>query len=302
MEQLHFADLFAGIGGFRLAFEAQGARCVFSSEIDKFACQTYEENFGEKPSGDVTKIDVKDIPNIDILTAGFPCQSFSSIGKREGFASETKGALFFEIVRIARAKKPKAMLLENVKGLLTHDDGKTFDIIKKSLDELNYTIYFKLINSADFSVPQKRERVYIVCFRKDVTDHTKFQFPKNKKRVGIGKFIESNASGYSISKHLQKSYLFKKEDGRPRIVDKQTKDPSNTLVSTYHKIQRLTGTFVKDGETGLRLFTKGECIAQQGFPKTFKVPVSRTQMYRQFGNSVSVPVVKAIAKNIVKCL
>lgn len=191
-------------------------------------------------------------------------------------------------------------------GLLSHKSKnvKTIDVIFSSLENLGYEVHYKLIDSADFGVPQSRKRIFIVGFLKKYFDrHTNFKFPENKKtKVGIGNFVESHKKGYSISKHLQKKYIFKKKDGLPQIVDKKSDIQVKTLVSTYHKIQRITGTFVKDGETGLRLLSENECKAIMGFPKNFKVPVSRTQMYRQFGNSVVIPVVKLVANEVIKVL
>ena len=299
-----FIDLFAGIGGTRLGFEAVGGKCVFSSEWDKYAQKTYQANFGETPYGDITKIPADSIPDFDVLLAGFPCQPFSTIGKRQGFKHATQGTLFYDVARILDAKKPKAFLLENVPGLLTHDNGNTFKIIKNTLKEIGYSVDHKVLNSADFGVPQQRKRVYIVGFRKDlIPNDFKFNYPiGDRKDVYINQFLEKNAVGYSISKKLQDNYIFKKDDGRPMIVDSNSSVHVKTLVASYHKIQRLTGTFVRDGETGLRLFTESECKAIMGFPSDFKIPVSRTQMYHQLGNSVVVPVITAIAKNMVKYL
>lgn len=295
-----FIDLFAGIGGFRLAMQANGGECVFSSEWDSAAKQTYYENYGEVPFGDITKIEPSSIPNFTVLTGGFPCQPFSSIGKREGFRHKTQGTLFFYIAKIIEQKRPTAFLLENVPGLLTHDGGKTFETIIDTLkNELGYTVYSKVLNSADFGVPQIRKRLYFVGFRNDLNIND-FEFPaENAEHVGIGTFIEKNAEGPVISEHLQKTYIFKKDDGHPEIVDENSDFPVKTLVATYHKIQRITGTFVRGGSTGLRLLTKNECRAIMGFPENFTCPVSRTQMYHQFGNSVAVPVVTAIAHSIV---
>lgn len=303
-EKLKFIDLFAGIGGMRMAFERNGCECVFSSEWDVHAQKTYFRNFGDMPHGDITSIDEKDIPDHDILVGGFPCQPFSSVGKREGFEHPTQGTLFFDIVRILKEKKPRALLLENVVGLVNHDKGNTFRQIKETLkDELGYHIQSNVLDSADFGVPQHRRRIYIAGFKVADGDTLDFKWPMPRdKKVGIGKFIESKETGYSISKHLQKTYMYKVDDGRPQIVDKNSDFPVKTLVSTYHKIQRLTGTFVKDGETGLRLLSHNECKAIMGFPKDFEFPVSRTQMYRQMGNSVAVPVVEAIADGIVRAM
>ena len=288
----------------RLAFESAGGVCVFSSEWDKDSQKTYLANFGDTPHGDITLIDESTIPNFDVLLAGFPCQPFSSIGKRAGFKHETQGTLFYDVARIIDEKKPSAFLLENVKGLVSHDKGKTFEIIQKTLRELGYDLHFKILDASDFGVPQVRKRIYIVGFkttkRKNQFD---FNWPKPKiKKVGIGKFVEKGITDRSISKHLQNSYIFKVDDGRPEIISSNSDFPVKTLVASYHKIQRLTGTFVSDGPTGLRLLSDNECKAIMGFPKSFKVPVSRTQMYRQFGNSVAVPVVKLIASEIIKTL
>lgn len=297
-----FIDLFAGIGGTRLGFEAAGGKCVFTSEWDVHSQKTYEANFGEMPDGDITKISTADIPDFDVLLAGFPCQPFSSIGKRAGFLHKTQGTLFYDVARIIQDKRPKGFLLENVQGLLTHDKGKTLSTILEVLAELDYDVQYQLINSAGFGVPQMRKRLYIVGIDRHLKgiDPTTFVFPEGSEDniVNIGDYLESDVEGYTISETLQKNYLFKLDDGRPKILTKDSKGPTKTLVASYHKIQRLTGTFVKDGPTGLRLFTENECKALMGFPKEFKVPVSRTQMYRQFGNSVVVPVIAAIANNL----
>ena len=295
-----FIDLFAGIGGMRLAFESTGATCVFSSEWDKYAQKTYEANFGEIPNGDITKIKASEIPKFDILLAGFPCQPFSSIGKREGFEHKTQGTLFYDVARIIDHHKPRAFLLENVSGLLTHDKGKTFKTIISTLPELGYEIEYRILDASDYGVPQKRERIYIVGFKKSKVRSADFHFPRPRnKKIGIGKFVENGRSDLSITKHLQKVYIYKIPDGRPEVITPKSDFPVKTLVASYHKIQRLTGTFVADGPTGLRLLSENECKAVMGYPKSFKVPVSRTQMYRQFGNSVAVPVVKAIAKAMI---
>lgn len=300
---LKFIDLFAGIGGTRIAFEKNGLECVFSSEWDPHSQKTYAANFGETPHGDITKIPAEEIPLFDVLVAGFPCQPFSSIGKREGFEHATQGTLFFDVLRIIKEKRPTAFLLENVKGLKNHDGGNTWAVIQESLKEIGYIVFADVLNASDYGVPQKRERIYIVGFDLSKIKNPKFEFPKPlAKKVGIGKFVESGIGDRSISKHLQSAYIFKKEDGRPEIISPHSTQQVKTLVASYHKIQRLTGTFVADGPTGLRLLTENECKAIMGFPKSFKVPVSRTQMYRQFGNSVAVPVVSKIAQCMLKVL
>ena len=298
-----FIDLFAGIGGFRMALQNNGGACVFSSEWDESAKQTYFENYGEVPFGDITKIDPKSIPDFEVLAGGFPCQPFSSIGKREGFKHKTQGTLFFYIAEIIKEKQPKAFILENVTGLLTHDEGRTYETIMDVLqNELNYKVFPKVLNSADFGVPQERKRLYFVGFRSDI-DSSKYKIPEGSgKKVGIGQFVEKDAHGPCISEHLQKSYIYKKDDGHPQIIDENSDFPVKTLCASYHKIQRITGTFVRGGDTGLRLLTENECKAIMGYPKEFKVPVSRTQMYHQFGNSVAVPVVQKLAESIVNTL
>ena len=312
-----FADLFAGIGGFRIALESLGGKCMFSSEWDKYAQLTYAANFGETPHGDITQIHPSTIPNIDILTAGFPCQPFSSIGKREGFEHPTQGTLFYDVVKIIKEKNPKAFILENVEGLVTHDGGKTLSIILETLSvsvngqylflckpDVRYHVFWCVLDAKDYGVPQIRKRIFIVGISENISaDIPNFSFPvsiPNKKF--IGSYVEENVSGYSISKHLQNSYLFKLDDGRPELIDKKSKIQVKTLCSTYHKIQRLTGTFVKDGETGIRLLSENECKAIMGYTQSFIIPVSRTQMYRQFGNSVVVPVVYEVAKSLINCL
>ncbi len=293
-----FADVFAGIGGMRLGFEAAGGQCVFSSEWDVHSQKTYFANHGDFPSGDITQIASSQIPNFDVLLAGFPCQPFSSIGLRQGFLHQTQGTLFYEIARILRDKKPLAFLLENVEGLITHNNGQTMQIILETLRELGYTVAYQVLDASEFGVPQKRKRIYIVGHR---LENAQFTFPKGTRSdVFIGQFIESNVEGYGISEHLQKTYIYKKDDGKPAIVSPDSRIQIKTQVASYHKIQRLTGTFVRDGKTGLRLLTENECKAIMGFPPHFVFPVSRTQMYRQIGNSVAVPVIAALAREIQK--
>jgi DNA (cytosine-5)-methyltransferase 1 len=296
-EAFRFIDLFAGIGGMRLAFEKAQGQCVFSSEWDKYSQLTYAANFGEVPHGDITQINEREIPKFDVLLAGFPCQPFSTIGKREGFKHPTQGTLFHDVERIMRYHRNQAFLLENVAGLKSHDGGRTLSVIENTLTDLKYKYDYRVLDAADFGVPQHRSRIYIVGFKSRKGGRTEFDWPSGSGKLKpIGPFIETGITNHSISKHLQDVYLFKNDDGRPQLIDAASDHPVKTLVASYHKIQRLTGTFVKDGETGVRLLTANECKAIMGFPKKFKLPVSRTQMYRQMGNSVAVPVVSVLAK------
>ena len=308
-KKFKFIDLFAGIGGIRLGLESAGGNCVFSSEWDPFAKKTYEHRFREEPQGDITKIGESDIPTFDVLAAGFPCQPFSSIGKREGFAHQTQGTLFHEILRIVDHHLPRAFILENVKGLTHHKSGEkdTLQVICEELEARNYRVHVNVLDAAKFGVPQFRQRVFIVGFHPDLfRSWWSFQWPvPNDHNATLGKdLIQTDVEGYSISKHLQKTYIWKKDDGRPRVlIPGECSDVTlNTLVSTYHKIQRLTGTFVQDGPTGLRLLSVKECLAIMGFPEDFEIPVSRTQAYRQLGNSVAVPVVEEVAKSVMSAL
>lgn len=295
-KKLTFIDLFAGIGGIRKGFEDENTECVFSSEWDKFAAKTYEANYGEIPNGDITKIKEEEIPKHDVLLAGFPCQPFSNIGKREGFEHETQGTLFFDVLRILKYHMPKMFLLENVTGLLTIQKGETFRIIISNLESLGYSVFYKVLDAQNFGLAQVRKRIIIVGFHKNLEINT-FAFPisNGKRKVSISSILEDNPSGYEISEHLQQSYLFKKDDGKPQVVDKNSNIQIKTLVASYHKIQRLTGTFVRGGKTGIRLLSELECKRLMGFPDEFIIPVSRTQMYRQLGNSVAVPMITSVA-------
>tara|TARA_B110000967_G_C18867879_1_gene553691 strand:- start:290 stop:1258 length:969 start_codon:yes stop_codon:yes gene_type:complete len=293
-------DLFAGIGGFRIAIEENDGECVMASEIDKWARKTYAANFGETPRGDITQIKTMDIPDVDLITAGFPCQSFSSIGLRKGFEDEKKGTLFWEIIRIAKAKQPQMLLLENVRGLLSINKGATMKTILHSLEEIGYTVFYEVLNSKDFLVPQSRPRLFFACFRDDIAPPS-FKFPTPTGSIGIGQFIESDAKGYDVSEKLQNGSLLRRGVAAldAACVDSASTAPIRCLCSSYHKVQLMTSSFVRDGKTGLRLLTSGECLAAQGFPTDFILPCSRTQTYIQLGNSVTVPVVSSILKNML---
>jgi len=306
-----FIDLFAGIGGTRLAFENVGCRCVFSSEWDRFAQQTYHANFGEVPRGDIVQIESGAIPNHDILVAGFPCQPFSisgvskkrSLNKPDGFSDPAQGTLFFEVKRIIRDKRPRAFLLENVKHLQRHDRGRTFNIIMNSLaQDLGYTVYFEVID-ARLVVPQHRERIYIVGFR----EPTWFSFPKLPDlRPRLRQILEPSVGDkYTLTDHLWQ-YLQQYAEKHRALGNGFTYGLANldgvsrTLSARYYK----DGSEILIPQQGKnpRRLTPRECARLMGFPDSFRIPVSDTQAYRQFGNSVAVPVVEAIARAMVTAL
>mgnify|MGYP000035217677 CR=1 FL=1 len=313
MRQLTFIDLFAGIGGIRLGFEKAGCRCVWANDNDKYCALTYKVNFGDREFvlGDIRKVSSSEIPDFDILCAGFPCQPFSiagvskkkSLGKPHGFKDKTQGTLFHEIVRIIRDKRPKAFFLENVKNLERHDKGRTFAIIKETIEELGYSFYHKVINSK-LVLPQNRERIFIVGFR---NRRLNFEFPdipdKNPK---IKDILEENVPDkYTLSDHLWE-YL--------QNYAKKHRAKGNGfgfgLVNLNSYSRTLSARYYKDGSEILipqkgknpRRLTPRECARLQGFPDDFKIPVSDTQAYRQFGNAVPVPIVEILAKAIVKTL
>ena len=305
-----FIDLFAGIGGLRIGFDKMGGKCVFSSEIDKFARQTYEANFDHTPEGDITAIEAEEIPRHDILLAGFPCQPFSlagvskynSLGWKHGFNHEVKGTLFFDVVRIIEHHKPKAFLLENVKNLKSHDKGRTWKIIEKTLAELGYKVHSKVINSR-LVVPQRRERVFIVGFREE----TDFEFPDIKPTNRKLKHIldSSVPEKYTLTDHLWNYLQDYKEKHRKKgngfgfgLVTPE--DTSRTLSARYHK----DGSEILIEQPGMnpRRLTPRECSRLMGFPSDFEIPVSDTQAYRQFGNAVVASLVEHLARAIIMAI
>jgi len=309
---LTFIDLFAGIGGTRIAFEKAGCKCVFSSEWDRFAQITYEKNFGEKPAGDIRKIESSEIPDHDILVAGFPCQPFSisgvskknALGKPHGFNDPTQGTLFFEIKRILRDKNPQAFLLENVKNLQSHNKKNTFKVIMDTLkNELGYTVYFEVLDAINY-VPQHRERIFIVGFRKNI----KFNFPdfKPERKPRFKDILEKNVDGkYTLSDHLWKylqEYARKHQEKGNGFGFGLTdlKGHSRTLSARYYK----DGSEILVPQNGKnpRRLTPRECARLMGFPDSFEIPVSDTQAYKQFGNSVVVPLIFDIAKEMKRTL
>ena len=310
-KEFRFIDLFAGIGGMRIAFEKAGGKCVFSSEWNKFSQQTYEKNFGEIPDGDITKIDAKDIPNHDILVGGFPCQPFSlagvsskkALGRKHGFEDETQGTLFFDIVRIIREKKPEAFLLENVKNLKSHDKGNTFRVIMKKLQkDLEYDVHYKIVDASDV-VPQHRERIFIVGFRRPMN----FEFPKLiNKRPKLADVLEKKVD----EKYTLKDGTWNALKRHKEAHSKKGNGFGYTLADTKKIANTLSARYYKDGAEILvpqrrknpRKLTPRECARIMGFPARYKIVVSDNQAYRQFGNAVVVPVVKEIAKAMVKTI
>ena len=305
-----FIDLFAGIGGMRLAYESAGGHCVYSNEWNKYSQQTYFANFGEQPDGDITKVDENSIPNHDILVAGFPCQPFSiagvskkqSLGRATGFEDKTQGTLFFDICRILKAKRPKAFMLENVKNLCSHDRGRTFKVITESLDELDYEVFYQVLDGQNY-VPQHRERILIVGFdRKRYGKNIKFKFdltPRDPKPL-MKDILDSNVDDkYTLSDKLW-DYLqgyAEKHKAAGNGFGYGIADPdgiSRTLSARYYK-DGSEILIAQEGKNPRRL-TPRECARLQGFPENFKIPVSDTQAYRQFGNSVVVPLMSNVAK------
>ncbi len=304
-----FIDLFAGIGGIRIPFQELGGQCVFTSEWDQFAAKTYEVNFGGDVHGDITKIETTDIPDFDVLLGGFPCQPFSQAGLHKGFA-DTRGTLFFEIERILRDKRPKAFLLENVKRLVGHDKGNTMQVIVDHLKALDYTVDFDILAAKDFGVPQIRERVYIVGFDKkyfNIPEDFHFSFPAPPRTpTRVGDILEKEVhEKYTISDKVWAGHQRRKEqnkaDGKGFGFSLFTEDSPYTST--------LSARYYKDGSEALivqenknpRMLTPRECARLQGFPESFIIPVSNCRAYKQFGNSVAVPVIRAIAKNMIEC-
>ena len=308
-----FIDLFAGIGGFRLAFQNLGGHCVFSSEWNYYAKKTYEANFGEVPFGDITQINENDIPNHDILIAGFPCQPFSiagvskknALGRAHGFKDETQGTLFFDIVRILEVKRPKVFLLENVKNLKSHDHGKTFNVIKGALEELGYSFHYQILNGKHF-VPQHRERIVMIGFNRDYFHgEEQFKYPEMPKaNHAIKEILINNCDRkYTLSdklwNYLQKYAAKHKKKGNGfgfGLAD--LNGISRTISARYYK----DGAEILIPQEGMnpRRLTPRECALLQGYPNNFIIPVSDNQAYRQFGNSVVVPLMQAVGENIVQ--
>lgn len=318
-----FIDLFSGIGGFRLALQNLGGKCLFSSEWDEYSKQTYKANFGEVPFGDITKDEVKDyIPEeFDILTAGFPCQAFSIAGKRGGF-EDTRGTLFFDVAQIIKKHKPKAIFLENVKGLASHDKGKTLSTILNVLrDDLGYFVPEpQVVNAKHFGVPQNRERIFIAGFRGDL-NVDEFSYPKpKKKKVQLFDVVEKTE--VSVKYYLSKQYLHTLREHRRRHEEKGNgfgyeiiphEAIANAIVcggmgrernlivddrlTNFTPVTNIKGEVNREG---IRKLTPREWARLQGFPNEFRIVVTDAQAYKQLGNSVAVPAIQAMAKQILK--
>ena len=315
MKKYKTIDLFAGIGGLRLGFERTGrTETVFSSEIDKFARKTYEANFGSEPFGDITKIEASDIPDHDILLAGFPCQAFSHAGLKKGF-EDIRGTLFFDVARILKEKRPKAFLLENVKGLVSHDKGNAFKTILETLNELGYDVHYKILNTKDFNIPQNRERIYIVGFLKEaVSNSSVFDFPiEELKKPGYLQVFKRTVLGDILEKHVSDDYTIsdKAWEGLKERKKRNQEAGKGFGYSLFFPESEYTRTLVahyaKDGNEILleqegknpRKLTERECARLQGFPEDFVFPCSKSQTYKQLGNSVTFPVVKEIAQKMI---
>jgi len=298
-----FIDLFAGIGGTRIGFEDFGGECIFTSEWDGYAQKTYQANFEEIPHGDITKIKAEEIPSFDFLLAGFPCQPFSQAGLKKGF-EDTRGTLFFDIARIIKHHRPSVVFLENVRNLGTHDKGNTLKVIKNTLENLGYKVFIQVLNAKDFGVPQNRARIYIIGFKDDVD----FKFPVPPKiKTNLGKILEKRVdSKYTISDRLWAGHQRRKKEHREKgngfgysLFNKKSKYTS-TISARYYK----DGSEILIEQKGKnpRKLTPREAARLQGFSDDFVIPVSDNQAYKQFGNSVAIPVIKALANKIIKTL
>lgn len=311
LKNYKFIDLFAGLGGFRLALESLGAKCVYSNEWDPHAQKVYADNFGHIPEGDITKVDEKTIPNHDILCAGFPCQAFSISGKQRGF-EDSRGTLFFDVARIVKEKKPKIVFMENVKNFATHDGGKTLSVVKSTMEELGYTFYQKVLNSVTYGMPQKRERIYMVCFRNDLDINT-FKFPKPFKLTRyVNDFLlkdETIVESLYIDRpdtyyNDTKDNKYSDKPIRLGIVNKggqgeriySTKGIAITLSAHGGGAFAKTGGYLVNGRP--RKLHPRECARLMGFPDSYKISSSFNQAYKQFGNSVVIDVLQYIAIEI----
>lgn len=312
LNDVTFIDLFAGIGGFRTALESYGAQCVFSSEWDKDAQDTYERNYGERPYGDITKIREEEIPAHDILCAGFPCQPFSISGKQRGF-KDTRGTLFFDVARITKYHKPKIVFLENVKNFASHDGGRTLEVVKSTLNDIGYDVYYKVLNAANYGVPQKRERIYFVCFRKDLNIES-FMFPKPvplvkhlcdllEKEDAVDSRLYINRNDIVMNSKVEDHYVntslrlgtVNKGGQGERIYS--IKGTAITLSAYGGGIGAKTGLYLVGDK--IRRLTPRECARLDGYSDSFVLPNNRNIAYKQFGNSIVVDVLQYIILQII---
>lgn len=304
--------MFAGIGGIDLGFEQAGCEIVWANEIDKYACKTYRLNFGDSflVEDDIKNISTKDIPQFDILTAGFPCQAFSSVGLLQGF-DDPRGNLFFEVIRVVKDIKPRVVFLENVANLLKHDDGNTFNVIKGLLEELGYTVLFQVMNAKEYgNLPQQRNRIYIVAFRFK-KNLSKFKYPDMVPltRTAFDLYDkEKQKDKYYMNGHRMWDRMMEYMTERNRVyrftdwgLSRSREGICPTLLAAMgSRFERIP--FFYD-DYSVRLMTPRECVRMQGFPEEFVLPeTNEKQVYKQIGNSVAVPVVYRIAKNIVEAL
>ena len=307
-----FIDLFAGLGGFRLALESLGAKCVYSSEWDKPVSEVYAKNFGVIPDGDITQINEKSIPDHDILCAGFPCQAFSISGNRRGF-EDSRGTLFFDVARIVKEKRPKVVFMENVKNFATHDSCKTLNVVRQTMEDLGYTFYQKVLNAVDYNVPQKRERIYMVCFRNDINAED-FSYPTPMQlRRHVEDILLDDSEVQDLYIERKDTFMNGKTDDeysdksiRLGIVNKggqgeriySTKGIAITLSAYGGGVFSKTGGYLVNGKT--RKLHPRECARIMGFPDDYQICENRNQAYKQFGNSVVVDVLQYIGIEIGK--
>lgn len=310
LKEYKFIDLFCGIGGFHLALSSFGAKCVFASDINEKAQQVYEKNFNMKPSGDLRNIKNDQIPQHDILCAGFPCQPFSISGNQEGLNHEN-GKLFYEIIRIAKYHQPKIIFLENVKNLATHDNGKTLETITSKLDQINYNVFFEVLNASNFGVPQARKRIYIVCFRKDL-NITTFNFPEiHQETVNLNSILLNEdideliiTQKFELMDEINYKSLNKRslirigKTGKGRQGERIYSPLGQcvTLSSQGGGPAGKTGMYLING--AIRKLSKRECARVMGFPDSFILSESTAECHKQFGNSVVVNVLQEILVNI----
>ena len=316
LKDLNYVDLFAGIGGFRLALESFGAKCVFTSEWDKYAQQVYENNYGEKPHGDITKVNEVDIPNHDLLCGGFPCQAFSVSGKQKGF-NDTRGTLFFDIARILKHHSPRFVILENVKNILKHNNGQTLSTILKTLDDLNYDVFYELLRGSNFGVPQHRERVFFVCFRKDLKVKNFALSKPDFNMKSVNDILEENINDQEIIINREDIVLQKSKIDKDLLGNFPTKPLRIGTINKGGQGERIysingtgitlsaygggpankTGAYLVDGI--IRKLTLRECARMMGFPEKFKICDNKRQAYTQFGNAVIVNIVQFIISDLI---